>query len=336
MNRFKLLPLAGILAMGLFVAESAHAGAYGLASNDIRNFTITPGSGISFTASVDTSSTSALLNGAGAGPFGGAGVTDAPVAVAPGSTITSPPSPPASAPQFVNNGAFTPAANVPVGPVGSFSYADALISHPGGGIFDARIITEAHLDTAGTASGTATNSSATGFTANFTSTGAPGQTSIDFRFIADPLIRVFLNANAAPGSFAQGTLSAALTISCASASGCGATPLGGIVFAFAPNGVVSGTTGVTGTVGGNEIADSENLQASLTQFTPGGQQFSIPVAFLPYEAVTNDLPSGSYTLGLAMTATDAVIKKLPEPGSTALVALGLVGLGFAGRRRNKG
>lgn len=326
MNRFKLLPLAGILAMGLFVAESAHAGAYGLASNDIRGFTIRPGPGISFTTSIDTSSTSALLNGAGAGPNGGAGSSDAPVAVAPGSTPFQP--------QFVNNGAFQPAANTPVGPVGSFSYADALISHPGGGIFDARVISEAHLDTAGTASGTATNSSATGFTATFT---VATSTSIDFSFTADPLIRVFLNANAAPGSFAQGTLSAALTISCASAGGCGGTPLGGIVFAWAPNGSADGAAGVTGTVGGFEFTDSENLQASLTQFTPGGQSFSpAPAAFLPYRAATNDLPTGSYTLGLAMTSTDAVIKKIPEPGSTALVALGLVGLGFAGRRRNKG
>ena len=72
MKRLRLLPIASSLALVLCFANGAVAGGYALSSNNVENFAINEDLGISFVFPIiDTSNTTAILNGAGAGPFGG-------------------------------------------------------------------------------------------------------------------------------------------------------------------------------------------------------------------------------------------------------------------------
>lgn len=325
LSQLKLVPMAAAMVL-LGAAGSANAGAYALSSNYIQNFNIATTGQVVFGPSVDNSQALAFLNGVGTATIGVfPNQNDAPIAIAPGSTLPIG--------REINNSAFPAGANLPVGPTtANYSYADGLISHgPGGGLpFDARTIAESHLQTAGTTSGGATNSSATGFTANLTVLD-PAAT-LNFSFLADPLIRLFLQP--ASGFFAKGTLSASLSIVCVTVVGCAP---GTAAFTWAPNGAVGGIGGVGGTAGGTELADAEDLNTSRSLFNPpgGALSHSDASAFLAYNAVTNALLQGEYTLTLAMTSTDETIKVVPEPGTIALFGLGLAGLGFVGRRRSK-
>ncbi|HEY1150879.1 MAG TPA: EDSAP-1 family PEP-CTERM protein [Pseudoduganella sp.] len=328
-SKLKLAALASAILMSA-ATGSAHAGAYALSSNNIQNFTITqsPGNLITFGASTDTSGATAALNGVNAGGPGVPGTSDAPIAAL-------------GTPVVTNNGQFTATGINPVGVTAtSYSYADALITHVTPNVFNAQTIAESNLASTGTAGGSSTNSSATGFVANIVVNQPGGM--IDFAFTADPLIRTFLQPES--GKIAQGTLSASLTISCAAASGCGtdargnAIGLGAVVFAWAPDGVADGASGVTGRIGGNELADAENLNLSVTNdviFTGGGSlNFSdTGVSLGVFHAVTNAMNVGTYTLTLAMTSTDATTNVVPEPGTIGLLGLGLDGVALSTRRR---
>ncbi len=330
-SKFKMAALASAILM--CAAGSAQAGSYAVAYLNIQNFAIVVDPALGqFANSVDSSTASAILNGVGAGPNGGTGISDAAIAVR-GTTV----------PPVFNNSQFGGGlAITPIGKTGQtdYSYADALITHNVNGTFNAQTIAESHLANPGTASALAENKSSTGFS---TVVNAASGAIINFDFTADPRISLFLQTNGAIGTFATGSTSAKLTMTCTNAGGCGTTAGGvaiadgAIVFSWQPNGVVGGTAGVDGVVGGNETADGENLNVGRTlNGPPGGSTDFSPAALLAnFHAMTNPLGAGVYTLQLDMNSSDGVIKAaaVPEPGTIALLGLGLGGLAMTSRRR---
>lgn len=312
----KLLPVAASLALGVGLVGNAQAGAYALSYDNIFNGTITPdqSGNITFLTPIPTSAANATLDGTGVST-GGAGVLDAPVANAPG-----------SAPLQIED------AFVPLGPVGRYANGDAQIvsqqTGPGTKI-QAVNIAEGHLPDDGNTQSGASNSSATQFNIDV-NVMAPGGV-ITFDFLADPYMKVFLNANAAPGSLAQAVLSQSVTIT---------DSVGGVVFNWAPNGVLA-----DGIFGGTEVLDDASLNLSLSQLDPGMQVYDptldasfgggTPAVSMRYNAFTDPLAEGSYRLTIAADERESLIKRVvnvPEPGTLLLIGIALVGLPFSMRR----
>ena len=320
LSQLKLLPAAAALAL-LCAAGSAQAGAYGYSYNNIFGLQLTPLTG-SVTAlnSVTISRSTATLNGVSV-IQGGVGFLDAPQATV---------------------GAVTKGQNdfTQQGPTGTFSRGDAQIvstqfpPFPAGSTSTQAVnVAEAHLDTAGTADASGRNGSTTGITVDFV-VGSPTAT-LSFDFLAAPFMQVFLHPESGPGSSA--TANIVVTFSITNAAG-------NTVFNWTPDGQIG-----SGIFGGTEVADAANLNTNLATFLPSG----VPLTYDPtgcgtptgtgigttcggsFSAVTNTLVAGSYTLVLNQVESVDLVKTaaVPEPGTLALLGLGLAGLCYASRRK---
>lgn len=320
LSTLKLLPAAAALAM-LCATGSAQAGAYGYAYNNIFGLQIAAATG-SITAlnSTTISRATATLNGVSV-INGGPGLLDSPRAAV---------------------GAVTKGENnfTQQGALGNYSRGDAQIVStqfpsfpPGSTSTQAVNVAEAHLDgPAGTADASGRNGSTTGFSVNFV-VGSPTAT-LSFDFFSSPFMQVFLQSTV--GQLSTATANLVMTISITDSTGA-------TVFNWTPDGVVG-----SGIFGGTENADAANLNTGLaTNFltrgnlftydptgcgTPGGTGVGTACGG-NFNAISNALSAGNYTLTLNAVESVDLVKQAPEPGTLALLGLGLAGLGYASRRK---
>ncbi|MGK5079350.1 EDSAP-1 family PEP-CTERM protein [Janthinobacterium sp. HLX7-2] len=322
LSHLKLVPAAAALAM-LCAAGSAQAGAYGYSYNNIFGLVIAVPTGqITVANSTTISRSTATLNGVSV-IQGGAGSLDAPRA---------------------NVGAVTKGQNdfTQQGPLGDYSRGDAQIvstqfpAFPAGSTSTQAVnVAEAHLDgPSGTADASGRNGSTTGFSVDFI-VGSPTAT-LSFDFLASPFMQVFLQSTVGTASSATANLVVTFTITNAT---------GATVFNWTPDGVVN-----SGISGGTESVDDASLNTSLaTNFLTRGNLFTYDPSGCgtpagtgvgtacgsDFSAVSNTLAAGNYTLTLNAVESVDLVKQAaaPEPGTLALLGLGLAGLGYASRRK---
>jgi len=318
-SRFTLIPSAAAMAL-LVASGSANAGVYGFSYDNIFGLTLTNPTGtVAVTNSAYETRNTAIL--------GGTSATNTGTLDAPQATI---------GPVIIGENHFTPQGPGPQIPGLSYARADSQIistqfpPFPAGSISTQLVnVAEAHLASPGIAHADGRNHETLSFVVS-----SPAAT-ISIAFQADPYMAAFL-ASGGPGTVAVTSLEATFRISNST----------GTVFEWAPDGVVNQAN----ILGGTEAQDGANLNlnrptSSVT--VPPGPIYDPTGCLAPtgagiatscgamFFATTNALAAGTYTLEINTAEAVDLVKtaEVPEPGTLALMGLGLAGMCYAGRRK---
>ena len=316
MNITKTRLLTGLIAagLGLGLASNANAtAAYAVSYNDITNFGISTTAGATtFGAPQFTSATTANLNAVNAAA-GGITILDSPV-----SCLGTP------CGGVVNNNFVT------VGEVGSpYGMGDAIIVNTGilAGTGQATNMAEgdAHQGTAG---GSGKNTVSTSFSVDQVGT------VLQFDFDAAPYLGALVDD-------ALDSATASLTMSISISDGGGNT-----IFSWAPGGSAGGIIGGVETLdpynlngditatGGVLVAQDNLAGYSIAAVGTSGFDFGADAGATPgaFQAATNALGIGEYTLTVTMEEDVTLIDAVPLPATVLLFGLGLFGLGLIRRK----
>ncbi|APA70623.1 EDSAP-1 family PEP-CTERM protein [Janthinobacterium sp. 1_2014MBL_MicDiv] len=317
--------LGALAAASLLASGQAHAGAYGLAVNELSNFRITTSAGaLSLAGANRNASDSAFFQGG--------------VAVNPRAVNTGPAAN-ADVPQVCSGSGCTGLPQNHYAPTTALEFARG-DAHAFGNMLNGTgstvlAVSEAQRNTVGAASATAGDTLTGSVNLTLSSAGF-----ITFSFMGRRDLRTSVTAM---GDKSNVSIMDIFNISCNSASPVGCLShanADGVIFQFAPDGDANNGSDINGNHGAGSLDPfSLNMTAGTNDpstgraFTNGLAQFSLTSNFA--------LAAGSYTLNFSkstrtdIVVIDPVIVVVPAPATLLLLGTGLAALAFTRRRQPK-